>query len=45
MKSYKDLIVWQRAMDVVTEVYGLTKVFPKEEIYTNYKHNYRLRLI
>lgn len=33
IKSYRDLVVWQKSMDLVTEVYLLTKVFPKEEIY------------
>ena len=33
MKSYKELIVWQKAMDLVEEVYRLIKAFPKEEIY------------
>lgn len=32
-KSYKDLIVWQRAMSLVTEVYKLTVNFLKIEIY------------
>lgn len=32
-KSYKDLIVWQKAMSLVTEVYKLTVNFPKTEIY------------
>jgi four helix bundle protein len=31
--SYKKLIVWQRAIELVTEVYELTDKFPKEEIY------------
>jgi four helix bundle protein len=31
--SYKDLIVWQRAMELVTAVYELTELFPKEEMY------------
>ncbi len=31
--SYKDLIVWQKAMALVAEIYVLTKNFPKEEIY------------
>lgn len=31
--SYKDLIVWQRAIEVVLAVYDLTRKFPKEEIY------------
>ncbi len=33
VKSYKDLIVWQKAMDLVELVYQATKTFPKEEIY------------
>ena len=32
-KSYKDLIVWQRSVQLVTAVYDLTRMFPKEEIY------------
>lgn len=31
--SYKDLIVWQKAMDLVVEIYRLTDKFPREEIY------------
>ena len=34
IKSYKDLIVWQKAMDLAEEIYLLTKVFPREEIYS-----------
>ncbi len=35
MNSYKDkdLIVWQRSMEVVVEVYRLTDIFPKTEVY------------
>jgi len=33
-KRYADLIAWQKAMDLVQEVYGLTKRFPKEELYS-----------
>ncbi len=33
IKSYRDLIVWQRAMDFVTEVYQATATFPRDEIY------------
>ena len=33
IQSYKDLIVWQKAMEMVTVVYELTERFPKEEIY------------
>ncbi|MCI0619982.1 four helix bundle protein [Candidatus Wolfebacteria bacterium] len=33
LKSYKDLTVWQRAIELVEEVYTLTKALPKEEMY------------
>lgn len=33
VKSYKDLIVWQKSMDLVEMVYAVTKLFPKEELY------------
>ncbi len=33
MKSHKDLIVWQKSIDLVEEIYLFTKQFPKEEIY------------
>ena len=33
VKNYQDLIVWQKAMDLVVEIYRLTKKFPKEEFY------------
>lgn len=31
LKSYRDLEVWQRAVDLVVAVYQLSKVFPPEE--------------
>jgi len=31
--SYKDLVVWQRAVTMVTEVYRATQSFPREEMY------------
>ena len=31
--SYRDLIVWQKSMNLAKETYQLTKSFPKEEIY------------
>lgn len=31
--SYKDLIVWQKGMLLVVEVYKLTEQFPKDELY------------
>jgi four helix bundle protein len=33
MNYYKKLEVWKEAMILVTEVYQLTKKFPKEELY------------
>ena len=33
VKTYKDLIVWQKAMQLVTLVYKITKDLPKEELY------------
>jgi len=32
-KSYRDLIAWQKAMQLVTEIYKTTQQFPREEIY------------
>jgi len=33
VKNYRELIVWQKAMDLVEMVYLATKQFPKEELY------------
>ena len=33
IKSYRDLIVWQKSMELVKEVYLITKALPKEEQY------------
>lgn len=33
INSYKDLIVWQKAIDLVVAVYAFTRDFPKEELY------------
>jgi four helix bundle protein len=32
-KSYRDLVAWQKAIELVTFVYRLTAGFPKEELY------------
>jgi len=32
-QSYKDLLVWKKAMGLVTQIYQATQKFPKEEIY------------
>jgi len=31
--SYRDLIAWQRAMNLVTAIYGATQAFPRDELY------------
>ena len=33
VKSYRDLLVWQKAVDLVTCCYALTKLLPKSETY------------
>jgi len=33
VKDYKDLHVWQKAMELARQVYKLTSLFPKEEVY------------
>jgi four helix bundle protein len=33
MQSYRDLVVWQKAMNLVVAVYRVTQTFPKNEIY------------
>jgi four helix bundle protein len=33
IKSHRDLIAWQKAMELVVAVYKLSKNFPKEELY------------
>ncbi len=31
--SYKDLIVWQRSMELAENIYSITKCFPPSELY------------
>jgi four helix bundle protein len=33
VRSYKDLVAWQKSMDLVTAVYRVSQGFPKEEIF------------
>jgi hypothetical protein len=33
IKDYRELIVWQKAMDLVVAAYRTTVRFPKEEVY------------
>jgi len=32
VRSYRDLLIWQKGIDVVECIYKLTKKFPREEI-------------
>lgn len=31
--TYKDLIVWQKGIELVNEIYVVTRIFPKEEMF------------
>lgn len=33
MHNFQELIIWQKAMDLTVDVYELSALFPKEEIY------------
>jgi len=33
VRNYKDLIIWQKSIELVIEVYFLTSKFPKSELY------------
>ena len=33
VKSYKDLLIWQKGIDLVVEVYKAVRAFPREELY------------
>jgi hypothetical protein len=33
VRSYKDLVAWQKSMNLVTAVYRASQRFPKEEIF------------
>jgi len=33
MKTYQDLIVWQKSIELVVSIYKLTNKFPREEIF------------
>jgi four helix bundle protein len=33
VQGYRDLLVWQKSMDLVTRVYEITRTFPKSEVY------------
>lgn len=31
--TYKDLVVWQKGIDLIEKIYRMTRAFPKEELY------------
>ncbi len=33
VKSYKDLLIWQKGLEIVSNVYKLVEDFPKNELY------------
>jgi len=33
LKSYRDLLVWQKAMELTIEIYRFSSDFPKSEVY------------
>jgi len=33
VKTHKDLDIWEKGIDLVTDIYKITRKFPKEEIY------------
>lgn len=33
IESYRDLVVWQKGMDLAVALYALSRCFPREEIY------------
>ena len=41
MNYFKELKVWQKAIELVTETYLKSQSFPKEEIYGMVQQNYQ----
>lgn len=33
MNKFKELKIWRKSINMVTEIYSITRTFPKEEIY------------
>ena len=33
MREHRDLIAWQKAMELVTDIYRASRTFPKDELY------------
>ncbi|WP_262696593.1 four helix bundle protein [Chryseobacterium sp. G0186] len=40
MANCKDLLVWQKSIDFVTEIYKIAEFFPKSEMYGLISHSY-----
>lgn len=38
VQSYRDLVAWNKAMELVTEIYRVTHNFPKEELFGLMSH-------
>ena len=34
VRDFKELVVWQKSIDLTVEIYAIVKKFPKEEIYS-----------
>ncbi|MGH9605175.1 MAG: four helix bundle protein [Terracidiphilus sp.] len=43
VQSFRDLQVWQRAMELAVVIYRLTRQFPREELYGLTTQNATLR--
>jgi hypothetical protein len=37
IKSYRDLVVWQKSVDLAVDLYGVTRRFPSDERYDSIK--------
>lgn len=33
MSNFRELLVWQKSIELVSEIYSITKTFPKEELF------------
>ena len=33
MSTFRNLLIWQKSMDLVTKIYSSTQQFPKEELF------------
>jgi four helix bundle protein len=33
ISSFEDLVVWQKSIDLSAEIYQITRIFPKEEVF------------